>query len=681
VERKGTVRRMQRGLSRGGPSSESFKGATVEVEEGYRTSAVSGLNAYRIPCANFAGFLFSPEGTRFSVLQLVVEAVSATGYYAVFGSKPITCVLQFKWNGYAYRKFQLSILENIIHLVIASIFITEVELSVDKTAKEILGGHGGNPDFIVIFGWLWTTFYALKMGNNELAQLYSVGIVGYFSDASNIADLFYLTTQLLSNTIFLFPHSWETLFRTGDFANSQTVYVENSTEVGGAARRLKGVSTSTFDAADENDYDTEPIGFFISLLAFVALALYLRMLILFRGFLKFGALINMVIQILIDMLPLGMLLLIVIVAFSFSLSVMLRHSAIGVIIGYSDQPVEWDFAYSLFFTMNMGLYASFDPGVMDQYPQVNFLYQTFMVLTQIVLLNLLIAIMGASHQRVMGISELVALHERAKLILEHEQTLGRVKVVPERQGWRRILDSSARRRARDYEKLTAEWLHILEPAERTDLATDQHLASAVAENKSGYQRHAQTATSLQYTQSRKKQHQHVQEVATNDHQANATSSADAVAQLLKMLHAVVLPAQEQMANTLRGLRTEQSAFLQEVKADLSRMHKANQRENDSDSFVTTATKRTNLPGSSAPSGAVSVLSAASPRVATQPALGPLAAFWAGMHGPSTSAQGPSTPQEGAAHSEPQRNGPSHAPAAPMPLSAPQPAPVRDVLDC
>ena len=57
--------------------------------------------------------------------------------------------------------------------------------------------------------------------------------------------------------------------------------------------------------------------------------------------------------------------------------------------------------------------------------QVVLVYNFFMLCVQLVLLNLLIAIMGATHERVRGVAELVARFERAKLVLEEEEKIRR----------------------------------------------------------------------------------------------------------------------------------------------------------------------------------------------------------------------------------------------------------------
>ena len=88
----------------------------------------------------------------------------------------------------------------------------------------------------------------------------------------------------------------------------------------------------------------------------------------------------------------------------------------------SDQHGEWhNIIDAVIVTLNLGLYGYFDDTVFST--KRRFLlavYEIYMMVVQVIFLNLLIAVMSESHSRVSGQSELVALCGRAKLILEYE---------------------------------------------------------------------------------------------------------------------------------------------------------------------------------------------------------------------------------------------------------------------
>lgn len=95
-----------------------------------------------------------------------------------------------------------------------------------------------------------------------------------------------------------------------------------------------------------------------------------------------------------------------------------------------------------------------------------------MMLIQIVLLNMLIAVMAESHNRVSQQSELVALYQRAMLILEHEQEevsqiqayKARAKAIPGQMD-DLIFKSLTDRAQKQLERVCPRWLHVLMPAE------------------------------------------------------------------------------------------------------------------------------------------------------------------------------------------------------------------------
>ena len=107
----------------------------------------------------------------------------------------------------------------------------------------------------------------------------------------------------------------------------------------------------------------------------------------------------------------------------------------------------------MFNNINMGLYTSSPVGInFDRHLLVLVLYQLFMLFVQIVLLNMVIAIMSESYNDVREVSELVALYERAKLVLAREHQLVRAAGRRGTQG-------------KAAANMFPQWLHVLAPME------------------------------------------------------------------------------------------------------------------------------------------------------------------------------------------------------------------------
>ena len=83
------------------------RGAAAPVQQGFRKSHLSAVRALRVPFIEIAGELtsHSDASVRVSPLQLICTAAAATQNYAVFGSRTLDILLQFKWHGFAKLSF------------------------------------------------------------------------------------------------------------------------------------------------------------------------------------------------------------------------------------------------------------------------------------------------------------------------------------------------------------------------------------------------------------------------------------------------------------------------------------------------------------------------------------------------------------------------------------------------
>eukprot|EP00966_Prymnesium_polylepis_P164893 3812424-Prymnesium_polylepis.2 len=226
------------------------------------------------------------------------------------------------------------------------------------------------------------------------------------------------------------------------------------------------------------DDSTPVIGIYRTVQSVVVFALFLRLIGYFRGFLALGALVHMVAQVFHDIIPFMMLLLISTVAFSLSFNILLQ---------FSDTEGYGTMDNSLYKSLNMGVYSDMGKHgerTMQAHIQVVVLYEFFMLSVQLVLLNLLIAIMSDTHSRVSEVAKLVAHYERAKLVLEEEEKLmrshqldgthhkRRLPSVHRGRGMRRAMAGSVwleRLVGRwffsklDLNNVAPRWLHVLVP--------------------------------------------------------------------------------------------------------------------------------------------------------------------------------------------------------------------------
>ena len=220
-------------------------------------------------------------------------------------------------------------------------------------------------------------------------------------------------------------------------------------------------------------------GAFLTLQSVVVLFLTMRLLYFFRGSKKLGALVHTLVEIVIDIQGLVLLLLTIIGGLAIALYILLQHSH------YS----EWEDLSALFAIINMGLYAEISPSIHSlSHWQVIVIYELMMMAVQIVLLNLLIAIMSDSHARVAENSLLVAQFERAKMILEHERLMFKkdAPIAPSDAPINPFLDTTDLRRCWDrwlpplfrqprQADVFPRWLHLLETVDERR-AVGEHAA-------------------------------------------------------------------------------------------------------------------------------------------------------------------------------------------------------------
>ena len=246
-------------------------------------------------------------------------------------------------------------------------------------------------------------------------------------------------------------------------------------------------------SADDYGYRTieerglEPTGLVVTLQAFVLIACWFRLVAYFRGSLAMSSLLHMVIAILIDMIPFLVMLIIFTVAFSLALHILIKFQVEH--LDATETSGEWHIAEeewgnlldATYTTFNMGLYAAFDARALKLNWQIVLVFEGFMVIVQVVLFNLLIAIMADTHHRVREQSQLVALYQRSILVLEEEQAVRRqLKNTPlSTRLLRKIFGKAA-----DLPQIYPRWLHVILPnVESNDGGSKDGAAAAAMEER------------------------------------------------------------------------------------------------------------------------------------------------------------------------------------------------------
>lgn len=91
----------------------------ADIEVGYLRQAHASLDPYRICLENFAGV---PHDGSPCALKLIVDAVGKTGDYSVFGAQLLEILIDFKWRGFARRRFAIDFIFYLLHVLVMTLF-------------------------------------------------------------------------------------------------------------------------------------------------------------------------------------------------------------------------------------------------------------------------------------------------------------------------------------------------------------------------------------------------------------------------------------------------------------------------------------------------------------------------------------------------------------------------------
>jgi len=509
------------------------------IEIGYSKKAGGGLQAYRVPMENFAGLL-EHGPTPVSPLQLVVDAVAKTRDYSVFDSELVEHLIKFKWKSFAKEAFYHELLMYVFDMIWVLYFNMEAAGTLEYTWSDLLGSgvEITTPQGWFFFGLVWTSIYCARKLSTEIRQLRNLGALTYLSSMWNWCDIIAIFGQLTINVllclrdedgVLLIPGLTQQFGSANGLPNATArrlaergppleaaaglsgggvggraaagwpvmVDEEPGESMHHAMRWLKGRSSGRFNDDGSGVIDNE-IGLLIYLQSLVCLFACLRLLYFFQGYRKLGALMHSLFTIIIDIGPLLILLIVFIIAFCSAVSIIItQHFGQGPVGGdkhdarYKQWHQFWD---AMLVMINLGVYTQSDPAFMSYGTDPQFegaeqrfmliLYQSYMLFVQLVLLNMLIAIMSESHHRVSEQSQLVALFGHAKLILEYEgDEVARQK--KKAKAWEaklkrrhrsvggdnsldlvRLQKEHEERHLLNLQRVCPRWLHILKPPER-----------------------------------------------------------------------------------------------------------------------------------------------------------------------------------------------------------------------
>jgi hypothetical protein len=293
------------------------------------------------------------------------------------------------------------------------------------------------------------------------AQIRHSGLVDYFGDEWNILDLMRIVTQLAISAYLALivgaPREvGEAFLRNGllrfgfvDHTGHSHACPHGEANAMGECPGRPGME-SEFSAPFVFDGQTlsPEWSVLLNLAGFSVILNSLKLFNYMRGFSQLGALVQMIRAIVSDMIPFMVVLSILVFGFGFALTIVpsgLRR-----------------FDVAIWVTINAGLYNNFN---MQQFYHGGFytciLVQCYQLLVQVVLLNLLVAIMADSYHRVKARTKQAAKFERARVI-------GEMETSPQ------LLSKLLRRFFQQQEEWVRapQWLHILEKDEMHAIGED-----------------------------------------------------------------------------------------------------------------------------------------------------------------------------------------------------------------
>jgi len=310
-------------------------------------------------------------------------------------------------------------------------------------------------NILLLVGWLLSTIDSVTSTLTILRHVNVQGARAFLAQYEHVPGVVYNVGQLVTNVLFLLrDFAPRLLMAPGPFDRYDGIVEDSTTQ------------NATGEFSNRSD---EPIGVFLTMQSIVMVALYVRALLFFRGFLAFGHLMYITIETVKGILPFMILLIMLVFGFALAQSLLLVH--------VGDTQDTRELTTSLFLLINSGFdFLKPLPREMRYNWQVLFWYESFSWTVQLVLLNLLIAAMTRQLEALAAQGKHMAKYERAKLCLDFENLListsrrrGRMRETYEEDNWRTklktktsgVVDSLSKLPHRDL--VSPKWLHVLLP--------------------------------------------------------------------------------------------------------------------------------------------------------------------------------------------------------------------------
>ena len=473
------------------------------IAMGFRLGMANGVKAYRIPFDSFASELTLSDDRKVIPLELICDSATETREYTIFGCRAVNLLLRFKWYGFARRLFMWELFWFLLVWVITTVYIAFVthpaivqlnylELwqisigtywkddtswqdgsglwsangtSMDVSKRRLWADFNGtslgdysksipvsqvpitkvNMRMYAIFsklGLLMTTLSALMNIKTEIAQMRNLGLRKYLT-WWNTFDLLRIVPLLVANVLVVIAHTPALSHLAG------TLYV-----------------------------------YYTVLFSFTMLFFAFRAISFFRGFLSFATLVYSIGVILTEIVSFIIVLLVLFLGFSMALWLLMRDHVDDCdednVCQTNYGSLDWFFTASF----SMGLFGT-DMGEMtfshilnqnDGHSMPSFFKAFFFILfnftMQVVLLNLLIALMGEARAKAATEASLNAYRRRAELVLEQEENKNdqqksnrRLKTIAWLFGCDYLFDQVDVGEQENEEEDESRWLHVLVPDE------------------------------------------------------------------------------------------------------------------------------------------------------------------------------------------------------------------------
>ena len=167
---------------------------------------------------------------------------------------------------------------------------------------------------ILTVGWVWTTLSSFYFTAQIVGRLaHEQSMMAYVSDTQRLTNLVYNAAQLIANILFAIniasinrQHEWPDGYNNLSAAEAYALTIE---------RRQETADPFTHPGAQET----------LTFQSLVLLMLFMRGIFFFRGFLAFGALVFLVVEVVKQMVPFLCLLLILTIGFTLASFVLLQH--------------------------------------------------------------------------------------------------------------------------------------------------------------------------------------------------------------------------------------------------------------------------------------------------------------------------------------------------------------------